>query len=147
MINSWVNPVKYVINLCFLFHSTFNFGYKRDMIKFPDNSKRGIIMIFFGAIQYLAWKNALTCPYKRVTRGERCGVSPTYFQTSGKKCRNLGENALMAVIYGLNFPFKVQFLRVSWRKNRIFFLCETILFRAVNDCLSKYPNSKKTPLP
>ena len=33
----------------------------------------------------------------------------------------LGKNALIAVIYGVNFSFKMQFLRVFRRKNRRFF--------------------------
>ena len=32
-----------------------------------------------------------------------------------------GKNALIVAIYGLNFSFKMQFLRVSRRKNRRFF--------------------------
>ena len=37
-------------------------------------------------------------------------------------CSNLWvENALIAVIYGLNFSFKVQFLKVSRIKSRRFF--------------------------
>ena len=42
----------------------------------------------------------------------------------------LEKNTLLAVIYGLDFSFKGQFLRVSSRKNR-----------------KKCPNPKKTPLP
>ena len=50
------------------------------------------------------------------------------------------------VIYGLNFSFLVHFSKVSRRKKRRFFLCGAILSRDVHDCLSKCPNSKKSPL-
>ena len=43
---------------------------------------------------------------------------------------------------------KIQFLRVSRQKNRDFFPCRAFLSRAVvYECLSKCPNSEKTPLP
>ena len=37
-------------------------------------------------------------------------------------------NALIAVIYGLNFSFKMQFLRVFKRKKQRFFLAEPFFF-------------------
>ena len=51
-------------------------------------------------------------------RGE---VSLAHFGNWEKSALILGKNTLIAVIYGLNFSFKVQFLKVSLRKNRIFF--------------------------
>ena len=39
------------------------------------------------------------------------------------------------------------FLRASRRKNRRFFPCGDFLSCVVGECLSKHPNSKKTPLP
>ena len=86
------------------------------------------------------------------------------FLEIGKKCPNLGKNVLIVDIYrciyrtsighldkflnlyGLNFKFKVQFLRVPTRKNRRVFPYRTFLFLVVDDCLSKCPNSKKIPL-
>ena len=41
----------------------------------------------------------------------------------------------------------LQFLRVSRQKKRRFFPCGAFLSRAVVECLSKCPNSEKTPLP
>ena len=51
------------------------------------------------------------------------------------------KNALIVVIYGLNFSFKMQFLIVSNN-----FSVRRLLFRVVHDSLPKCPNSKKTPL-
>ena len=61
-------------------------------------------------------------PYRRVTRGGRGGVevSPALFQKLEKKALILGKNALNVVFYGLNFSFKMQFLRVSRNKTRDF---------------------------
>ena len=53
----------------------------------------------------------------RVTRGERGDVSPALFRNLEKIALILGKNALITVIYGLNFSFKMQLLRVSGRKN------------------------------
>ena len=49
------------------------------------------------------------------------GGLPCPFSKIGKKCLNFGKNALIKVICWLFFSFKMQFLRVSRRKNRIFF--------------------------
>ena len=45
----------------------------------------------------------------------------------------LGKNVLTGVIYGLNFPFKAPFLRVSWRifpAWPFFFLLQMIVYRS-----------------
>ena len=75
------------------------------------------------------------CGSRRVTRGGRGGVSPTLFQKLGKSALILGKNALIVVIYGLNFSIKMQFLRVSRKKTedfslqgKISFSCCTLLF-------------------
>ena len=47
----------------------------------------------------------------------------------------------------VKFSFRMQFLRVSKRKNQRFFPCGAFLSCVVAECLSKCPNSKKTPLP
>ena len=49
--------------------------------------------------------------------GERKEVSRALIWILEKSVLILGKT-LIAVIYGLNFLFPVQFLRVSWRKNR-----------------------------
>ena len=51
-------------------------------------------------------------PFRRVTRGEKGKeVFPVVFWKLGK----------IVPIYGLNFSFKVQFLKVLTRKNQRFF--------------------------
>ena len=46
---------------------------------------------------------------------------PCLFSKIGEKCPNFWKkNALIVVIYGLNFLFKMQFLRASRTKNRRF---------------------------
>ena len=42
-------------------------------------------------------------PFKRVTRGEEGLVSPALFQKLRKSALILGKNALIVVIYVLNF--------------------------------------------
>ena len=85
--------------------------------------------------------------YKRVTRGGEEGRSPLpIFQNLEKSILILGKNALIVVIYGLNFSFKIQFLKVFRIKYRRFFPAGSF-FPIVHNCLSKCPNSKKTPLP
>ena len=42
---------------------------------------------------------------------------PCPFSRNGKKCPNFGKNAQIVVICGLDFWFKMQFLRVSGEKN------------------------------
>ena len=41
----------------------------------------------------------------------------------------------------------MKFLRVSRQKTRRFLPCGAFLSRAIGECLSKCPNSKKTPCP
>ena len=58
-------------------------------------------------------------PFKLGTREEEQVGLPYLFSEIEKKCSNFGKNALIAVIYVLNFSFKEQFLRVS-RGNKHF---------------------------
>ena len=51
----------------------------------------------------------------------RGGGLPSPFSKIGKTCPNFGKNALIVAIFGLNFSFKMQYLRVFSRKNRISF--------------------------
>ena len=74
-------------------------------------------------------------------------VSPALFRKLEKSALIWGKNALIVVIYGLNFSFKMQFFRVSRQKNRRFLPCVAFLSGAVVECLSKCPNFEKTPLP
>ena len=82
---------------------------------------------------------------RRLTRGGRGGggevVCPALFQkleknalVCGKKCPDCG-----LLLWS---SFKMQFLRVSRRKNRRFFPCGAFLSCIVGECLSKRPNSK-----
>ena len=79
------------------------------------------------------------------------GGLPCPFSIIGKKCPSLWKkNASIVVIYcchPLWPPFKMQYLRVSRQKNQRFFPCGAFLSCVVDECLSKCPNSKKTPLP
>ena len=58
---------------------------------------------------------------------------PCPFSKIGKKCPNFGENALIVVICGENFSFKMEFLTVSRQKDisrqeiRWFFPCGAFL--------------------
>ena len=63
-------------------------------------------------------------------------VSPALFWKLEKIALILGNNALIAVIYGLNFSFKVQFLKGSRSKKNFlarpsFFLLYMIIYRSV----------------
>ena len=61
----------------------------------------------------------------------------------------MGKNALTVVIYGLNFSFKIQFLKVSRRKNQRFFPSGPfflVLYMIVHQCAviaRKLPCPKK----
>ena len=66
------------------------------------------------------------------------GLSPGLFRKLKKSAPILEKNDLIAVIYGLNFSFKMQF----WRD----FKGKILRFFEVDDYLSKCPNSKKTSL-
>ena len=57
---------------------------------------------------------------RRVTRWEEGKVYPALFQKLEKNTLFLEKITLIVVIYGLNFSFKIQFLRVSRRKNQRF---------------------------
>ena len=83
----------------------------------------------------------------RVTRTGEGGVSPVIFRNIGKSAQICGKNVLIVIIYGQNSSFKMQFLRVSRPKNRIFLPCGSFLARAVRESLWKCPNLKKTRLP
>ena len=84
---------------------------------------------------------------RRVTRGGRGEVSPALFEKlekstliCGNKCPNCGH-------LWVKFSFKMQFLRVSRRKNWRLFPRGAFLSCILGQCLSKCPNSKKTRLP
>ena len=74
---------------------------------------------------------------------------PCPFSKIGKSNLIFGKDALILVIYGLHFSFKMQFLRVSRRKKQRFFLAKlfflvfyTIVYQ--NDLIPrKLPCSKR----
>ena len=82
---------------------------------------------------------------RHVTR--RGGDLPCPSSKIGKKCPDLWKKIPDCGHLWVKFSFKMQFLRVSRRKNRRFFPCGTFLSCVVGECLSKCPVSKKTPLP
>ena len=75
-------------------------------------------------IIWLSECKRLICPAttQRVTRGGGGEVYPALFWNLEKSALIFDKNAQIVVIYVLNFSFKMQFLRVSRRKNRIFAL-------------------------
>ena len=93
----------------------------------------------------------LLCLSRRATRGGedggRGGGIPALFRKLKKSALIWRKNVLIVVIYGYNFSFKIKFLRASRGKACRFFTCGAFLSRVVRECLSKCPNSKKTPLP
>ena len=66
------------------------------------------------------WK--ITWPLGRVNKKAEKFSSWIFFFKIGKKCPILWKNTVPVVTYGLNFLFKMQFLRVSRRKNGDFSL-------------------------
>ena len=83
---------------------------------------------------------------RRVTRGGRWGAwCPLPFFRNWKKCPSFGQKCPDSGYLWVKFSFKMQFLRVSKKKPEIF-PCGASFSRVVHDCLSKCPNSKKTPL-
>ena len=107
---------------------------------FCEDGALKIFVKFTG--KYFCW------PVRKYTGrgGEVPPLFPSFFRKLEKSALILEKNALIAVIYGLNFSFKVQFLRVSRTKKSEIFPW-AFLFHVVDDCLSKCPNCKKTPLP
>ena len=90
-------------------------------------------------------------PVNRGGRGEG-GVSPTLFQKLGKNALILGKNALIALLYGLNFLFKMQFLRVSRKKpgnfpagQNLFLVLYMIVYQSAL-IPRKFPCPKKFPV-
>ena len=63
---------------------------------------------------------------QRGKEGEKSLVP--FFRKLEKSALIFGENALIAVIYGLTFLFTVQFLRISRRKNQRFFSAGPFFF-------------------
>ena len=68
---------------------------------------------------------------RRVTRGEGGEVSLALFRKLEKSALTWRKNALIVVIYGYSFSFKMKFLilRVPGGKSRRFFPCGAILSR------------------
>ena len=74
-------------------------------------------------------------------------VSPALFLKLEKSALIFWENALIVVIYVLNFSFKMQFLRVSRRKNRRFFPAETFFLVLYMIAYQSALISRKLPCP
>ena len=89
-------------------------------------------------------------PRARNYRGKGREVSPALFRKLEKSSPILGKNALIVVIRGLSFSFKLQFLRVRGRKNWKFFpaglfflVLWMIVFQSALMIPRKLPCSKK----
>ena len=89
----------------------------------------------------------ITCVNRLVIRGGRGEVSPAVFQKLEKSALICGKICPDCGNLWIKFLFKMQFLRVSRQENQRLLPCGTFLSCVVGECLSKYPNSKKTPLP
>ena len=82
----------------------------------------------------------LSSDYLKLEWGGERSLLP--FSKNWKKVPQFwGKNTLITVIYELNFSFKVQCSRVSRRKKPEIFSCDAFLFRVIDYCLSKRPNS------
>ena len=67
--------------------------------------------------------DAYSATFTGVQLGGRGEGPPLSFSENHKKCTDFGKKALIVSIFGLNFPFKMYFSRVSWRKNSTIFPC------------------------
>ena len=67
--------------------------------------------------------------------GGRGKVSPALFRKLEKSVLIWRKNALIVVIYGYNFSFKMKFLRVSCGKTCRFLPCGAFLSRVVGACM------------
>ena len=124
--------------------SLYNLFASRKLQLLESESITWLVLLCSSTYPFGLW---IYCCSRRVTRGGRGGVSSALFQKLEKSALILGKNALILVIYGLNLWIKMKFLRVSRKKPEIFHCGAKFLSRAVHYCLSKCPNSKKTPLP
>ena len=92
--------------------------------------------------------NLLRCITRgREGEGVRGGGLPYPFSKIGKSALICGKTCPDWGHLWVKFSFKMQFLRVSRRKNRRFFPYGAFLSCVVGECLSKCPNSKKILLP
>ena len=83
---------------------------------------------------------------RREIRGGRGEVSPAFFQKLDKSALICGKKCPYCGHLWVRLSFKMQLLRVSRRKYRRLFPNGGFLYCVVGECLSKCPNSKKTPL-
>ena len=74
----------------------------------------------------------------------RGGVYPALFQNLKKSALNLGKSCPDCGYLWVNLSFEMQFCKSFQEKKPDFFACGAFLSRFVHDCLSKFPNSKKS---
>ena len=122
----------------------FLVNYSFKVLRFP--AEHLLVCNFLLLLGDLFTKQTL---HRRVTRGGGGGgeVSPALFEKLEKRALICGKKCLNCGHLWVKFSFKMQFLRVSRRKNQRFFPCRDFLSCVLGECLSKCPNSKKTPLP
>ena len=83
---------------------------------------------------------------RRVTRGRGGGeVSPALFQKLGKSALICGKKCPECGHLWVKFSFKMQFLRVSRRKIRIFFPCGAFLSSVIGEFYRSALISRKLP--
>ena len=76
---------------------------------------------FFFLPSFTGFLHPVSHTLSGIVEGGEGEISLALFRKLEKSVLILGKNALIVVFYGLNFLFKVQFLRVSRRKNCRFF--------------------------
>ena len=99
-----------ITKTCYIVPYTENFPYNQ----WGDGEIRGWSkwITFLLALNFLISNSVQARNYK----GEGGERSPLPFFKNWKKWPNFGKNALIVTIYGLNFSFKIEFLRASKKK-------------------------------
>ena len=82
---------------------------------------------------------------RRPTRGGGGEDSPAISWKLEKSALIWRKNALIVVIYGWNFSFKMNLFWDSWQKYGRFFACGAFLSHFVREFFSKCSNLNKTP--
>ena len=101
---------------CVLDVTCFQHKVLRESHSILSHCTHYIPLFFFTVHLYLS---LVGFTYRRATREDKGGgVSSALFRKLIKNALVLRKDALIVVIYALNFSFKTKFLRVSRRKNR-----------------------------
>ena len=123
-------------------------SFRTGFFRFTETRKRQKNFIRVSFCVDLCWFFVVS---RRVTRGGGGGeYYPALFAKIGKSALIQGKNALVLIIYVLNFSFKMQFLSVSMRKNVRFYpegpfflvlymiVCQSVLIPRKLPCPKKF---------